>query len=328
MSTLAELGEQGILDRLLPRLGGPGAHVHLGPGDDAAVLGAPDGRMVVSTDVLVENRDFRTDWSTGTDVGVKAAAQNLSDINAMGGTAHSLVVGLVAPGSTPVDWVLDLADGLAAACAPIGAGVVGGDLSSGTEIAIAVTVLGDLAGLAPVTRSGARPGDLVAHAGLLGRSAAGLALLQAGRPDLDPGLVRDHRRPQPPLLAGPAAARAGAHALIDLSDGMLRDAGRVAAASGVDLELDTGPGSVLGHAHEALLPAAHGLGGGVELAWEWVLGGGEDHGLLGCFPPGTVLPDGFEVIGSVSGPGGRVRTPGVHTAALGWDHYAGTRETP
>lgn len=321
MGTLAELGEQAILERLLPRLGQGGDVVLLGPGDDAAVLGVPDGRVVVSTDVLVENRDFRRGWSTGTDVGVKAAAQNLSDINAMGGTAHSLVLGLVAPGDTPVDWVLELADGLVSACAPLGAAVVGGDLSSGCEIAIAITVLGDLAGLGPVTRSGARPGDVLAHAGLLGHSAAGLALLRASRPDLDPDLVRDHRRPRPPLLAGPAANRAGVHALIDLSDGMLRDAGRVAAASGVDLELDTAAGSVLHRAHRALLPVADRLGGGAGLAWEWVLAGGEDHGLLGCFPPGAELPAGFEVIGKVTGPGGHVRTPGVHLASPGWDHY-------
>lgn len=321
MSTLAELGEQGILERLFPRLGASGDLVQLGPGDDAAVLAVPDGRVVVSTDVLVEDRDFRTDWSTGTDVGVKAAAQNLSDINAMGGTAHSLVLGLVAPGSTPVEWVLELADGLVSACAPLGATVVGGDLSSGSEIAIAITVLGGLAGLAPVTRSAARPGDVVAHAGLLGRSAAGLALLRASRPELDPGLVRDHRRPRPPLQAGPAANRAGAHALIDLSDGMLRDAGRVAAASGVDLELDTAAGSVLHRAQQALLPVADRLGGGADLAWEWVLSGGEDHGLLGCFPPGAPLPAGFEAVGTVTGPGGHVRTPGVHTASPGWDHY-------
>lgn len=321
MGTLAELGEQGILDRLFPRLGdSTGGPVLLGPGDDAAVLAAADGRVVVSTDVLVQGRDFRLDWSTGTDVGVKAAAQNLSDINAMGGTAHSLVIGLVAPGDTPVEWVLELADGLVEGCRPVAARVVGGDLSSGSEIAIAVTVLGDLAGLAPVTRSGARAGDVVAHAGLLGRSGAGLALLAAGRPDLDPDLVTDHRRPRPPLDVGPAAARAGASAMIDLSDGLLRDAGRVADASGVDIVLDTGPGSVLAAAHDALAPVAAALGD-PGLAWDWVLTGGEDHGLLACLPAGTELPAGLARIGTVTGPGGRVLTPGVRATGTGWDHY-------
>ncbi|WP_414696425.1 thiamine-phosphate kinase, partial [Pengzhenrongella sp.] len=168
----------------------PGPATLLGPGDDAAVVAAPDGRVVVSTDVLVEGRHFRRNWSTGADVGWRAAMQNLADIAAMGASPTSLVVTLVAPADLPVSWVTGLAGGLAAACGPHGVGVVGGDLSGGDLIVVSVTVHGDLAGRPPVLRSGARAGDVVAHAGVRGWSAAGLALLGAGRGEVAPALVR------------------------------------------------------------------------------------------------------------------------------------------
>ena len=165
-----------VITPLLPR----GPQTPVGTGDDCAVLSFPDSRTAVSTDVLVEGRHFRTDWSTGRDVGARAAAQNLADAAAMGARPVALVVGLVMPASTPVGWVRDFARGLAQGCEPCGAGVVGGDLSSGDSLIVSVTVLGDLEGRAPVLRSGARPGDAVVHVGTLGRSAAGLALLSAG----------------------------------------------------------------------------------------------------------------------------------------------------
>src|SRR5690606_5267705 len=112
--------------------------------------------------------------------GARAAVQNLADVAAMGARPTALVVSLVVPGNVPAAWVEGLARGLAAACAPVGAAVVGGDLSGGDALVVAVTAHGDLEGRAPVVRSGARPGDVVAHAGVRGRSAAGLALLGAG----------------------------------------------------------------------------------------------------------------------------------------------------
>ncbi|WP_309232755.1 AIR synthase related protein, partial [Actinotalea sp. JY-7885] len=173
--TVADLGEDALLAQIFPLLP-RAAGTLLGPGDDAAVVAAPDARVVVSTDVLVEGRHFRREWSSGEDVGRRAAVQNLADVAAMGARPTALVVALVVPPDVPVSWVLGLARGLAAACGPE-VGVVGGDLSGGSEVVVAVTVHGDLEGRAPVLRSGARPGDVVAHAGVRGRSAAGLALL-------------------------------------------------------------------------------------------------------------------------------------------------------
>ena len=187
--TVQDLSESALLARIFPRLHhSPG--VLLGPGDDAALIAAPDGRTLISIDTQTQDQDFRLEWpngyrTTGYDVGWKAAAQNLSDINAMGGSATSLVVSLTMPPATPVEWVEDFADGLTAAIVGLGApdcSVAGGDLGRGRELAVTVAVVGTLAGVAPVLRSGANPGDIVAVSGTLGRAAAGWALLESEIP--------------------------------------------------------------------------------------------------------------------------------------------------
>ncbi len=316
--TLADVGEAGVLSRIFPVLP-TGQWTQVGPGDDAAVVRAPDGRVVVTTDVLVQDRDFRLDWSAPDDVGRKAAAQNLADVAAMGAVPTALVVSLVAPPDTDVEWVVGLARGLAEGCRGTAAGVVGGDLSSGDGIVVSVTAFGDLDGREPVRRSGARAGDVVAVAGRLGRSAAGLALLGAGRADVDASLVSAHLSPSPPLASGPAAAVAGATAMIDVSDGLLRDLERVASASDVSVDLDDA--GALRDLRTALEPAAAAVSGS---AWTWVLTGGEDHALLACFPSGTALPEPFLPIGTVGPPSAarpRVRVAGRPGGPGGWDHF-------
>src|SRR5262247_478198 len=229
--TVGDLGELGLIAAIaagLPR----GGRTVIGIGDDAAVLAAPDGRVVATMDLLVEARHFRRDWSGPADIGGKAAARNLADVAAMGAAPVALLVGLATPGDLPVAWAQDLAAGIAAECARTGATVVGGDVSSADTIMLAVTALGDLAGREPVTRAGARPGDVLAIAGVLGDSAAGLALLEAEHTE-PAALIAAHRRPRPPYAAGPEAARLGATSMIDVSDGLLADLGHIAAASGV-----------------------------------------------------------------------------------------------
>ncbi len=315
---VADVGEESLLSRVFPLLP-RGTATLLGPGDDAAVLAAPDGRVVVSTDVLVEGRHFRRGWGTGADLGWRAAAQNLADIAAMGARPTAIVVGLVLPGDVEVDWVLDLARGLAAACEPYGVGVVGGDLTGGDAVVVAVTVHGDLAGREPVRRDGARPGDVLALAGTLGRAAAGLALLTAGIGTAGRELVDAYLRPTPPVELGPLAAEAGACAMIDVSDGLLRDAGRVARASGVRIDIDT---EALERHVAALAAAARAL---ETDPLTWVLTGGEDHGLLATFPERAV-PSGFAVVGHVLEAAGdpRVLVDGrEHAGSPGFDHFAG-----
>ncbi len=285
-----------------------GAAVLIGPGDDGAVLVAPDGRVVASTDLLVEGRHFRREWSTGYQLGRRAAAQNLADIAAMGAVPTGLLVGLACPGSLELAWAEDFADGLREECALLGASVVGGDVVRAELVVIAVTVLGDLAGQAPVTRSGARPGEVVVAVGRFGFSAAGLALLTSGQASEGP-LVEAYRRPRPPYSAGPALAAAGATAMIDVSDGLLADLGHVASASGVRIDLDAA-------AVAALAPD-----GDLRLG----LTGGEDHALVATVAAGVVrrhgLPSGAAVIGRV-GLGSGVTVDGrPWVGAGGHDHF-------
>lgn len=288
--TVGEMGEFGLVAAVTARLPQSGA-VLLGPGDDAAVIAAPDGRIVASTDVLVEGRHFRRDWSSATDVGHRAAAANLADIAAMGATPTVLLVGLAVPPELATAWALELADGLREECELVGAAVAGGDVVRGERVVVAITALGDLGGRAPVTRAGAHPSDVVALAGRLGWAAAGLAVL--GRGFRSPRvLVEAHRRPEPPYAAGPAAASAGATAMVDVSDGLLADLGHVARASGVAVDLAAA-------AFEVPAPMADaGRALGVD-PLQWVLAGGDDHAFAACFPRGADLPDGFRVIGRV-----------------------------
>jgi len=314
--TVGELGEVGLIAALTARLAG-GADVALGPGDDAAVVRTTDDLVVATTDVLVEGVHFRRDWSEAVDVGHKAAAQNLADIAAMGARATALLVGLASPGDVPVSWVMGLADGLSAEAALVGAAVVGGDVVASDQLVIAVTALGALDGRAAVRRSGAKVGDIVAVSGRLGWSAGGLAVLSRGFRS-PRTLAAAHRRPAPPYASGPAAAVAGATAMVDISDGLMSDLAHVAEASKVAIELEV---SALVIA-DPLRDAAAALG---RDPLEWVLAGGEDHALAATFPADVVLPDGFVRIGrvvlgagvSVAGlPAGSYQGPG------GWRHYS------
>jgi len=322
---VAALGEFGLIAALSGWLPAD-ARTLVGIGDDAAVLAAPDGRVVASTDFLLEGRHFRRDWSSPADVGRKAAARSLIDVAAMGAVPTGLLVALAAPADLPVSWARGLTEGLAAECARAGASVVGGDTARAASVLLATTGLGDLQGRAPVLRSGAAPGDLVAVTGPLGRAAAGLALLSAGLVN-DP-LVAAQQRPAPPYDAGPQAADLGATAMIDISDGLLADLGHVAAASGVRIDLSSDrltPGDDL-QAAARLFFDGTGRGAGPEhtLALTWVLTGGEDHALAATFPPGTTLPPRWTVIGQVQRGPGVVVDGREWAGSAGWDHFRGS----
>ena len=173
--TVGELGEFGLIRELTSRLTTTPA-VALGPGDDAAVVAAPDRRVVATTDVLLEGRHFRRDWSTAYDVGRKAAAQNLADIAAMGAVPTALLLGLVVPADLPATWPVELMDGIRDECQVAGAAVVGGDVVRGDTITVAITALGDLrqprAGH-PVRRATRRRGRRHRLARLVGRRLRG-----------------------------------------------------------------------------------------------------------------------------------------------------------
>jgi thiamine-monophosphate kinase len=310
--TLGGIGEAAALARIFPRLPSSSAAL-VGPGDDAAVVAAPDGRFVVTTDMMIHGPDFRLAWSTAHDLGWKAAASNLADVAAMGAVPSGLVVALAAPADTAVTFLEEFADGLRDGCSAMapGCGVVGGDLSVSSTLTIAVTAFGDLEGRAPVLRSGANVGDVVAVSGVLGAAAAGLRLLfeqgvvgeipdwalatelRASHADVSAQLA-----PTPPISDGRLAAIAGATAMIDLSDGLALDARRLAIASGVALDLSL---AAVG-SFEALT-------------------GGEDHSLLATFPPRVSLPAGFRAIGTVIAGTGLLVDGAAFDARGGWDPY-------
>lgn len=296
--TLGELSEAEALAAITPLLPA-GSHTLLGPGDDSAVVALSDPRVVISTDTMIEGPDFRAEWSTPFDLGWKVAAVNLADIAAMGAEPVGLVVAFAAPADTTLDTLVGIAQGLSAACAELApsVGVVGGDLASAPALTLAVTAFGQLDGRQPVRRSGARPGDVIAHAGQRGAAARGLSTLfregvdELGRPSRSHAdAVREQPdvvaqlRPRPAIAAGIAAGVAGAHAMLDVSDGLAQDAERMASASGVGIRFD----------REAL-------------PTEWELHGGEDHGMLAAFAPGSALPDGFKAIGVATSETGVLR---------------------
>lgn len=309
-----DVSEAELLDRIL-RVLGPGSRAEIGPGDDAAVLAVPGGRVVATTDTLVHGPDFRLAWTSPYDLGFKSAAVNVADVAAMGARPTALLVALALPDWLPATFVDALATGLRDALAELapGCAVEGGDLTVSDTLTVAVTALGVLDGVEPVRRSGARPGHDVAVAGRLGAAGRGLRVLfgrfrdadgtplpvredelsAAERDDLDAQL-----RPRPPVELGVAAARAGASALMDVSDGLLLDASRIADASGVTICLDA------------------------DLDDD-ALSGGEDHALLACFPAGSA-PPGFDVVGRVIERGeAAVLVRGtVPRVRGGWDPYA------
>ncbi|ANH38922.1 Thiamine-monophosphate kinase [Nocardioides dokdonensis FR1436] len=311
-ATLGDIGEFALISALTQRFP-QGEQVLIGPGDDAAVLRVRTGHVVVSTDLMVEGRHFRRDWASAADVGHRAAAQNISDINAMGGTATSLTIGIAAPVDLEAQWLLDFAQGFADECALVGASVVGGDLTRGDQVVVAVTVLGACT-VAPVVRSGAGPGDVLAVAGRQGWAAGGLAVL--GRGFRSPRvLVEAYRRPEPPYAAGPAAADAGATSMIDVSDGLLSEVAHLATASGVRIDVRSADLEV----PEPLHAVAAALGGVDPVGF--VLSGGDDHALLATFPADADLPEGWAVIGSVAEGEGVTVDGAVRTGDTGWTHF-------
>lgn len=301
--TIGDLGEFAVIARLSARMP-MGDAVELGPGDDAAVVRTPGGKVVATTDVLVEGRHFRRDWSSPYDVGRKAAAQNLADVVAMGARPTALLVGFAAPPETKVAWAEAVCDGLRDECALAGASVAGGDTVGAPLVVLSITALGDLIGERPLTRGGAQPGDVVAVRGRLGWSAAGLELLEKGL-DGPAELLDAHRRPQPPYEAGPEAVRLGARALMDVSDGLIQDLGHMADSSAVRIELESAALAPLGPPGGSL---------------HHVVTGGEDHAFAAAFPPETALPESWRVVGKVV-QGSGVVLDGAPYGAGGWDHF-------
>ena len=283
---LRDLGEFGLIDLLRRRYGGGALPGELSIGDDAAVVRIPRGRAVLSTDMLLEGTHFSMDYFLPREVGWRALSANLSDLAAMGATPLCYLAALAAPGAARVGTVDGIFRGMAAAASPCGMRLVGGDTCRGDRLVLSLTVVGAMEQGRPLTRSGARPGDLLYVTGAPGWSHLGLRLLRDGRPAKAAGwrreAMRRHLRPEARWREGRIAARSGAvAAMIDLSDGILPDLTHLLEGEGL--------GAVLAEEAFPLSPAFRRAAAALGIdPLDAFLAGGEDYELLMAVRPGRL----------------------------------------
>ncbi|MEA2784956.1 MAG: thiamine-monophosphate kinase [Candidatus Eremiobacteraeota bacterium] len=328
MSGDAGRSEDALVAAIRERLHGvPGERLLVGIGDDAAVWQPSHGnRAVITTDALVEGVHFTRDAMSARDAGHRALAANLSDVAAMGARPVLATVALGFPPETETAWLLEAYDGIAALAERARCAIGGGDLTRAPAIVFAITVVGEVRASNLKTRAGARPGDVVAVTGRLGASAAGL-LIAAGRPELaaEPELAEAlaaYRTPEPRLREGRwLAGSRHVRAMMDTSDGLSTDLGRLCAASGVGAIIDTVP------VHDAARRVAARTGDDAE---RWGLDGGEDFELLvavekrafGYLAARFRAHTGRELVrvGSVTAGSGVRLADGTAVRSGGWDH--------
>ncbi len=311
------LNEFELIRRLSARLPAMPPEVVVPIGDDCAVLRLGDGLWAAAADMLVEGRHFR-EWAAPEDVGYKAVAVNVSDVAAMGGVPRFV---LASGGASDPETTLRCMEGVLAACEEFGSYPLGGDTTGAAALTVDVAILGQLE-WAPVLRSGARPGDLLAVTGELGASAAGLLALESGNA-IPERLVRKHLRPEPRVEAGLLAARLGVRAMIDLSDGLASDVRRICETSGVGCHINLGFLPIAGDTREYAVSS----GRDPEVL---AATGGEDYELLVAAPQRVVEALASEsgvpvtVIGEVTGEGVTFVRDGEPVERLsGWDHFGG-----
>ena len=281
----------------------------VGIGDDAAVVARPDTPVVVTTDMAVEDVHFKTSWSSAQEIGRKVAAANLADIYAMGGKPKYLTVAMAATGNEELDWMLDIARGIAHEAHIAGAQVIGGDLSRAEKIVISITAIGECEN--PILRSGALPGDSIYISSLPGWSAAGLLALtkniRGGAVDF---AISEHRSPSVDYDNAEQIA-INANSLCDISDSLLIQGAQIAEASGVCLEIDGD--LITKHPDFAeMFQIAEILKVSV---FDLILSGGEDH----CFLATGKALKGFEIGKVLTGSG--IRLIHAETKQPGWSHF-------
>ena len=266
--------EAGVIAALARIFGVTHRGVEIGIGDDAAVVTTTD-RTVITTDMAVEGTHFSTKWSSAFDIGRKITAANLADIYAMGGSPRYLVIAVTLTGAERMEWIEELAEGVAHEARSCGAFVVGGDLAKGPCIVISMTAIGEVD--TPITRSGAQVGDSIYISSLPGWSAAGLSVIEKDlEDDLAVHAVSEYSAPTVDYVSAIQFSNNRAHAMCDVSDALIIQANQLAIASGVALNFDQG--LIAEHPEFVTLK---------ELAdsqsvdvWQWIFAGGEDHVFL------------------------------------------------
>ena len=311
------MNEFDVISRLSERLPSPPPEVIVPIGDDCAVLQLGDDLWVAAADMLVSGRHFK-EWASPEDVGYKAVAVNVSDVAAMGGVPRFV---LASGGATDPETTMRCMEGVLEACEEFGTYPLGGDTTGAAALTVDVSILGQLEG-APVLRSGARPGDILAVTGELGASVAGLLALEGGD-DGPERLVRKHLRPEPRVAFGRLAARRGARAMIDISDGLASDVRHLCERSSVGCRIDFRLLPIADDAREYL----RSVGQDPEIL---AATGGEDYELLIATPKEIVkalkAESGVPVteIGEVTEKDVIFVRGGEPIENLsGWDHFAG-----
>jgi len=284
-------------------------NLEVGIGDDAAVI-RTSSRTVITTDMAVEGVHFRLEWSSAFEIGRKITAANLADVFSMGAKPTFLVVAVSLTGNEDLEWIKNLAKGIAFEANLVGAAVVGGDLAKGAAVTIAITALGEVTD--PILRSGAQVGDQIYLSNLTGWSRAGLAILDKGLPiesDSAKRAVAAFRAPT--LNYAYAANLAQATAMSDVSDSIITQAEQMAVASKVKFNLDFNLFQAAADFVE-LRTLSEELN--VSVA-DLILGGGEDHVFLAT---GKDLPG--LLIGNVSA-GSGLSVSGNEKAPDTWRHF-------
>ena len=303
--------EEQVIAVLAEVFGASDPRVIIGIGDDAAVV--TSGReQILTTDLAVADVHFRTDWSSAYEIGMRVAAANIADILSMNGKCDYLLVAASLTGEESIDWIRDLAQGIADQARAAGAVVVGGDLAKSPTLSIAITAVGHSEKI--IRRSGAQPGDAIYLSTLTGWSAAGLEILSnhpnASGAHVDKAL-NEFRVPTLNLSVDFSAATS----MSDVSDAMMIQGGQMAKASGVGFALDLlsierAPG------FDELSELATALGVDV---LQWILQGGEDHAL---FATGRNLP-GIEIGRVYEGSGISLvhNMKEIKMAPVAWSHF-------
>lgn len=289
--------EAGVISALSRIFGATHRGVVIGIGDDAAVVVTTD-QTVITTDLAIEGTHFLTSWSSAFDIGRKITAANLADVYAMGGSPKYLVAAVTLTGQENMEWIEELAEGIAHEARSCGACVVGGDLAKGTCIVISMTAIGEVNN--SITRSGAQVGDSIYISSLPGWSAAGLSIIERDlEDDLAVHAVSEYSAPTVDYASAIQFSNNRAHSMCDVSDALIIQAEQLALASGVALKFDQ---ELIAQHPEFVTLKEFAVSQDVDV-WQWIFAGGEDHVFLatgndlGGFCVGEVIA-GSGVVGA------------------------------